>query len=220
MVPHSPRQEAYTNHTKWRRLEEKAAIMVMAFVAVLVSLILIVVLGVITWNAIPGLSFDYLLTSEADAEEFGGGIAQAILGTLLLSLCSVVLASPLGVGTAIYLSRYARPGPLVDVLRFFIDVLSGTPSVVLGIFGLLFLVVYLKPLTGGFSLLSGSIALAILVIPLIERSTEEAIKTVPGAWRRRASLWHDEDGHYYPYYVAVCDERHRNGHRAGRWPRC
>ena len=164
-----------------RRLYERVAIVVMGLVAVLVSLILIVVLGVIAWNALPGLSLDYVLTSEVAAEDFGGGIAQAILGTLLLSLCAVALASPLGVGTAIYLSRYARAGPHIDVLRFFIDVLSGTPSIVLGVFGLLFLVIYLKPLTGGFSLLSGSIALAILIMPLIERSTEEAIKTVPGS---------------------------------------
>jgi phosphate transport system permease protein len=79
-------------------------------------------------------------------------------------------------------------------LRFFIDVLSGTPSIVLGIFGLLFLVVYLKPFTGGFSLLSGGIALAILILPVIERSIEEAIYTVPafleeGSYALGATQW-------------------------------
>jgi phosphate transport system permease protein len=79
----------------------------------------------------------------------------------------------------VYLKRYAKEGILVRTFGFMLDVLAGTPSIVLGIFGLLFIVYYMKFITGGFSLLAGTIALTILILPVIERAAEEAIDTVP-----------------------------------------
>lgn len=143
------------------------------------ALILVFILGEIFLRGLPSLTFQFLITPESGAKGLGGGIANAIIGTILLSVASTILATPLAVGTAVYLKRYAKNGRIVRTLRFMIDVLSGTPSIVLGIFALMFLVIYMRYLTGGFSLIAGSIALAILILPVIERSTEESIETVP-----------------------------------------
>jgi phosphate transport system permease protein len=146
--------------------------------AVLIILILFFILGTITIKALPSLNLHFILTSESNQPGIGGAIGNAVVGTVLLSIFSTILATPIAVGTAIYLKRYAKDGLAVRTFRFLIDVLSGTPSIVLGIFGFLLLVFYMRSITGGFSLLSGSIALAILILPVIERATEESIDTV------------------------------------------
>ena len=151
-----------------------------SYIAAAITLLaLIGILGRITLEAIPSLSLYFLITPESKVPGLGGGIANAIAGTLLLSLLSTALATPLAVGTAIYLKRYTKPGTLVRTFGFILDVLAGTPSIVLGIFGLLFLVYYMKFVTGGFSLIAGTIALTILILPVIERAAEGAIDTVP-----------------------------------------
>lgn len=147
--------------------------------AAITVLILVGILGKITLEALPALSLEFVLTPESDISGFGGAIGNAVVGTILLSVFSTLLATPFAVGTAIYLKRYAKGGIFVRIFSFLIDVLSGTPSIVLGIFGLLFLVIYMRSITGGFSLISGTIALAILILPAIERAAEEAIDTVP-----------------------------------------
>ncbi len=151
-----------------------------SYIAAAITLLaLIGILGRITLEALPSLSLYFLITPESEVPGLGGGIANAIAGTLLLSLLSTVLATPLAVGTAVYLKRYAGNGTLVRTFGFLLDVLAGTPSIVLGIFGLLFLVYYMKFITGGFSLIAGTIALTILILPVIERAAEGAIDTVP-----------------------------------------
>jgi phosphate transport system permease protein len=151
-----------------------------SYIAAAITLLaLIGILGRITLEALPSLSLYFLITPESKVPGLGGGIANAIAGTLLLSILSTALATPLAVGTAIYLKRYAKPGILVRAFGFLLDVLAGTPSIVLGIFGLLFLVYYMKFVTGGFSLIAGTIALTILILPVIERAAEGAIDTVP-----------------------------------------
>jgi phosphate transport system permease protein len=149
------------------------------FCAIIVILALVFILGTITIKALPSLSLQFILTSEAAQPGYGGAIGNAVVGTLILAVCSTLLATPIAVGTAIYLKKYANDGLAVKAFRFLIDVLSGTPSIVLGIFGLLLLVFFMRTFTGGFSLISGSIALAILILPVIERAAEEAIDTVP-----------------------------------------
>ncbi|APH39990.1 phosphate ABC transporter, permease protein PstA [Methanohalophilus halophilus] len=152
-----------------------------SYLAITITLLcLIGILSKIAMAGIPYITPEFLLTSEAGFDGFGGAIGNAIIGSIYLSLGSTLLATPLAVGTAIYLQRYAKDGYLVKIFRFFIDVLSGTPSIVLGLFAFLFLVFYMRTVTGGFSMLSGIIALAILVLPVIERATEEAIMNVPG----------------------------------------
>ncbi|WP_462273711.1 phosphate ABC transporter permease PstA, partial [Methanohalophilus sp.] len=164
---------------KYRRLKGSIFEAISYASALSTVLILIFILGKITIEGLPALSLDFILTPESEAEGLGGGIANAIIGTIMLSISSVVLASPLAIGTAIYLKRYAKEGRFVNGFRFLLDVLSGTPSIVLGIFGLLFIALYMRYITGGFSFISGMLALAILILPVIERATEEAINTVP-----------------------------------------
>jgi len=113
-----------------------------------------------------------------------GGILPCIVGTLCLSLGAILVALPVGVASAIYLNEYARPGRIVRVIRLGINNLAGVPSVVFGLFGLAFFVVYLKM---GVSLLAGSLTLGALTLPVIIGSAEEALRAVPDTYRE-ASL--------------------------------
>ncbi len=162
-----------------RKMKETFYIFLCYFSATVATLTLFGILGKIAFEALPSLTPEFIFTPENEAKGFGGGIANAIIGTILLSLTSTILAAPLAVGTAIYMKKYAKNERLVSTFSFVIDVLSGTPSIVLGIFGLMFLVYHMRFITGGFSLISGAIALTILIIPVIERASEEAIKSVP-----------------------------------------
>lgn len=143
-----------------------------------VFMILFIILKIFI-EALPSLSLDFLLTTEAQKEGFGGAIANAIVGTILLSTLSTIVAFPIALCTAIYLSEYSKENVFTKLIRFVIDVLSGTPSIVIGSLGLIVFVIYMKSYTGGFSLLSGIMAMVILIVPVMERYAEEAIKLVP-----------------------------------------
>jgi phosphate transport system permease protein len=113
-----------------------------------------------------------------------GGILPCIVGTLCLSLGAILVALPIGVASAIYLNEYARPGRLLRAIRVGINNLAGVPSVVFGLFGLAFFVVWLKM---GVSILAGSLTLGVLTLPVIIGSSEEALRSVPDTYRE-ASL--------------------------------
>ena len=113
-----------------------------------------------------------------------GGILPCIVGTLCLSLGAILVALPIGVASAIYLNEYARPGQLLRAIRIGINNLAGVPSVVFGLFGLAFFVVWLKM---GVSILAGSLTLGVLTLPVIIGSSEEALRSVPDTYRE-ASL--------------------------------
>lgn len=113
-----------------------------------------------------------------------GGILPCIVGTLGLSLGAMFIAFPIGVASAIYLNEYARPGPVLRIIRLGINNLAGVPSVVFGLFGLAFFVTFLKM---GVSLLAGALTLGVMSLPVIIGSTEEALKSVPDTYRE-ASL--------------------------------
>lgn len=150
-------------------------------------LVAITLLGIIiTFIIIRGggvLSWEFLTQSPKDAMT-AGGILPAIVGTALLAFGAILSAVPLGVLSAIYLSEYAREGWLKRTLRVGINSLSGVPSVVFGLFGL---VIFVKFFGFRISLLSGSLTLGLLVLPLIIRATEEALLAVPQSFRE-ASL--------------------------------
>jgi len=113
-----------------------------------------------------------------------GGILPCIVGTLCLSIGAIAVALPIGVASAIYLNEYARPGRSVRIIRLGINNLAGVPSVVFGLFGLAFFVVYLEM---GVSILAGSLTLGAMTLPVIIGSTEEALRAVPDTYRE-ASL--------------------------------
>ncbi len=164
---------------KGRRLEEKISVVITCAAALVTSLLLVLIIGKIAIEALPALSLYFLTTPEVKTPGYGQAIANAIVGTISLSLLSVIFATPIAIGTAIYLKRYSTDNIATRSISFMLDILSGMPSIVLGVFGMLFIVIYLKPLTGGFSLLSGALTMAVMIIPVIERAAEEAISVVP-----------------------------------------
>lgn len=139
---------------------------------------LIFLLGYILWQGIPNVSLK-LFELEYTTENVS--MLPALLDTLVMVVLALVLATPLGVFAAVYLVEYAKRGnKLVDVVRVTADTLSGIPSIVYGLFGMLFFVTYLHM---GYSLLAGSCTVAIMILPLIMRTTEEALKAVPDSYR-------------------------------------
>ncbi|MCL5289921.1 MAG: phosphate ABC transporter permease PstA [Bacillota bacterium] len=120
------------------------------------------------------------LTEEPRLMGKEGGIFSTIVGTVYLILISLVIATPIGIAAAIQLTEYTQKGPLVKTIRFATETLAGIPSIIYGLFGFAFLVIFM-----GFSwsLLSGGLTLAIMVLPTIIRTSEEAIKSVPLSYR-------------------------------------
>jgi len=132
------------------------------------------------WRAI---SWTFLTQPPMDSMT-QGGILPCIVGTLCLSLGALLVALPIGVVSAVYLHEYARPGRLLRIIRLGINNLAGVPSVVFGLFGLAFFVVYLNM---GVSILAGSLTLGALTLPVIIGASEEALRSVPDTYRE-ASL--------------------------------
>ena len=110
----------------------------------------------------------------------GGGIFPMIVSTLMLILVALLFSAPVGILPAIYMVEYAKPGKLVNLIRFATEVLSGIPSVVYGLFGML---IFANTLKLGMSILSGGFTLMILLLPTMMRTTEEALKAVPMSYR-------------------------------------
>jgi phosphate transport system permease protein len=164
-----------------KKLIEKALTMATMIAAIFTAFLLLAIIGSIAWNGLPSLSLYFLTTPEIDTPGLCQGILNAVIGTIMISALAVVIATPLALGTAIYLRKYARENIFTYGLGFLIDVLSGTPSIVLGVFAFYFFAFSMRAITGGFSLLSGSFALAILIMPVIERAAEDALNRVPCA---------------------------------------
>ena len=111
------------------------------------------------------------------------GIAGNLLNTLYMILITLLLATPIGVGSAIYLNEYAHPGKLVRFIEFTTETLSGIPSIIFGLFGMVF---FGNLFHLGYSILTGALTLTLMVLPLITRNTQEALKTVPESYRTGA----------------------------------
>jgi len=135
------------------------------------------------YNGLPAISWEFLTQGPRDSMT-AGGILPCIIGSVILSVGSMLVAFPLGVGAAIYLTEYAKPGRLVRLIRLGIANLAGVPSVVFGLFGLAFFVTFFG---FGVSILSGVLTLTILILPVIIGTAEEALKSVPNTYRE-ASL--------------------------------
>lgn len=123
------------------------------------------------------------LTTVTSVRKNTVGIAGNIVNTILIILTTMLIATPIGVGAAIYLNEYARPGKLVSVIEFTTEVLAGIPSIIFGLFGMLF---FGETLGLGYSLMTGALTLILMVLPLITRNTQEALKTVPDGYRNGA----------------------------------
>jgi phosphate transport system permease protein len=168
---------------RWRKLNQIIAHTLMRISGVILVGALAIILIFVTVKGIGAISWEFL--SQFPREEMTkGGIFPCILGTFYLTLGAVILALPLGVATAIYLSEYAKEGRLVRLIRLGVNNLAGVPSVVFGLFGLSLFVVTFR---FGMSILAGSLTLGLLILPVIIRASEEALLSVPHSYRE-ASL--------------------------------
>ena len=130
-------------------------------------------------NGISALSVEFLTQKPGSMISGRGGIGPAIQGTLITIGIASIIAAPVGIFAGIYLSEFAGTGPLPHAIRFFNDVLTGIPSIVLGIVGYTLIVLAI----GSFSVWAGSFALSIIMIPIVVRVTEESLKVVPNSIR-------------------------------------
>jgi phosphate transport system permease protein len=144
---------------------------------------LVVILFFVAYNGIRVLSWEFITQSPIQSMT-KGGIFPVIVGTVLLTMICMIMVIPVGVTTAIFLAEYSKPGLLLNMVNMSIYTLAGVPSVVFGLFGL---TVFVITFHFGMSLIAGSFTLAIMVLPYIISTAEEAIKTVPYSFRE-ASL--------------------------------
>jgi phosphate transport system permease protein len=155
-----------------------ALVALLSFTAVLA---LVLILGDLIAKGASSLDWNFFTRNPVPAGEAGGGVANAIVGTGIIVGLAALIGLPIGVGAGLYLAEYGS-GRLGFLVRFVADVLNGTPSIVIGIFAWTWMV---KP-AGRFSAVAGSVALAILMVPMIARTTEEMVRLVPHSLREAA----------------------------------
>lgn len=149
--------------------------------SLLAVLALVLILGHLAVKGAASLDWSFFTKSPVPAGESGGGVANAIVGTAIIVGLASLIGLPVGIGAGLYLAEFGS-GRLGWIVRFVADVLNGTPSIVVGIFAWTWLV---KPM-GHFSALAGSVALAVLMIPMLARTTEEMVRLVPHSLREAA----------------------------------
>jgi len=149
---------------------------------IVTAMILIFILGFVVLKGSSALSVEFLIDIPRRGGE-AGGIFPAILGTFYLVIIALVVAVPLGVGGALYLVEFQKENIITKIIRFGADTLNAVPSIIFGLFGFAFLVYYLKL---GVCILSGGVTLAFMVLPTILRTSEEALRAVPG-WDKEGS---------------------------------
>ncbi len=168
---------------KWRYFRQALFFGVVRLSALIITLALLGIIAFLIANGYRAITWDFLTLPPLDSMT-KGGIMPAIVGTLYLTVGAICVALPLGVVSAIYLTEYAKQGIFIRIIRVGVNCLAGVPSVVFGLFGLGFFVIFLK---FGSSILAGSLTLGILILPTIIGAAEEALKAVPQTFRE-ASL--------------------------------
>ena len=161
------------------RVEQKVAQTALWAMTLVTVAVLVFIIFFVLRRGLPVLSLEFLTTNPADMGK-AGGIFSTIVGMAALTLLAILIAAPLGVGTAIYLTEYTWGGRVTRIIRFGAECLAGIPSIIFGLFGFILFVTKLK---FGWSILSGGLTLAFMLLPTIIRTSEEAIKSVPPAYR-------------------------------------
>lgn len=146
--------------------------------ALLSVVILFTIVGYIVYKGFSFISFDFIFDDYSPMG--GGGIFPMIVTTIYTIIISLLIATPIGILAAVYLQEYAKQGRLVLIIRYATESLTGIPSIIYGLFGAVFFVAILKL---GMSIIAASLTLTIIVLPVIIRTTEEALKTVPASYR-------------------------------------
>lgn len=146
----------------------------------LTVIVLALIIGYVVVKGIGSVSLDFLITAPAGGLSGEGGISTAIVGTFYIAILTIAIAAPLGLGAAIYLAEYAADNWVTKTIRYGVETLAGVPSIIFGLFGFALFVTILH---FNFSILSGALTLACLVLPTFIRTAEEAIKAVPNSYR-------------------------------------
>ena len=175
-----------------RRRIKDAFARILIYICVALSVALL--FGIIVYVMVKGIgSVNWsFLTTVTSVLSGTSGIAGNIVNTLLIILITMLIATPVSIGGAIYLNEYAKPGKLVELIEYATETLSGIPSILFGLFGMMF---FGTKLGLGYSILTGALTLTLMVLPLITRNTQEALKTVPASYRNGAiglgsGKWH------------------------------
>ena len=161
------------------RASEKAAKALIWLAALFVLAILVAIIVYVLAKGLPVIGWRFL-TDIPRSMGRTGGVSSTIVGTVLVTAVAIVIAVPFGIGTAFYLAEYTREGIVTRAIRFSAESLAGIPSIVYGLFGFIFFVIYLGL---GWSVLSGGLTLAFMILPTIIRTSEEAIRAVPDTYR-------------------------------------
>ncbi len=161
------------------RLANLAGQGLLALAAAVTVAILLALLLYVLVKGLPLVSWEFLTEMPRRMGRLGG-IYPTIIGTLYLSAVSLAVAGPVGVAAAVYLAEYAPPGRLTRLYRFGTETLAGVPSIIFGLFGFATFVIFLRL---GWSVLSGGLTLALMILPTVIRTAEEALKAVPYAYR-------------------------------------
>jgi phosphate transport system permease protein len=166
--------------TNFRRATSSLMATLTAASALIVVSLLLIILGYIAWRGVSSLSFQFLIDTPKPVGE-GGGIGNAIQGTLVLLCIASVIGLPFGIATGIFLAEFGE-GRFASIVRFVADTLTGVPSIVVGVFVYTLIVLPMKQ----FSTLAGGLSLALIMIPIVTRTTEEMIRLVPNSLREGA----------------------------------
>jgi len=167
---------------KKSRLSDKVLYSLIQLCTLFSVVLLVVIIGYICYRGIPDFSFSYLINTPSIINDTIG-ILPNIINTLYMIVLTLLIACPIGIGGAIYLNEYATNKKFVSVISFTTEVLAGIPSIIYGLFGMLFFGGVLKL---SYSILTGALTLAIMILPIISRNTQVALEAVPKSYREAA----------------------------------
>jgi len=175
-----------TSRTVWRAVADHGVTTLAILATLMVLLPLMAIFGYLVYKGASSLNLDFFTKVQKPPGEVGGGMANAIVGSALLLGLASIMGVPLGIGAGIYLAEFGRGTKLANAVRFTADVLNGVPSIVMGVAAYAVIVsphVSWLPFLGHFSALAGGVALGIMMIPTIARTSEEMLLMVPNAVR-------------------------------------
>ncbi|MBI4258838.1 MAG: phosphate ABC transporter permease PstA [Thaumarchaeota archaeon] len=164
-----------------RKLKEKIFLSFAWLALLLTAIILVVILGQVVYNGASAINIGFFFERPAPPGEPGGGIGPGIQGTVVLMALASLMGIPLGIIAGIYMAEFSE-SKLASAIRYFNDVLTEFPSIVIGVFAYTSIVIFMRT----FSAIAGAFALAIIMIPIVARTTEESVKLVPASIREAA----------------------------------
>lgn len=164
------------------KTSQKAMNSIFILSGIITLVILLVILSYILIKGLPVINFDFIFSNPIDSGE-KGGIFPMIVSSIYMTFVAVVIATPIGIGSAIYMTEYAKNQKVISVVRFGSEILASVPSIIFGLFGLAFFVIFLNL---GWSILSGALVLALMSIPTIYQVAESTLSSIPNSYKEGA----------------------------------